>query len=252
MMYFFWYTSTGLSELWTPAALQQNRNSAASQRLLERIYLTAQTCKINCVAGEHRNRLQRSPESSSPNQLAGRKIESQGPSRLYTDNAFADHRRRCDQLAGRGFPAQMSGLSLERIKETVLAAENGDIPRHCRGRRDAKPGFVFPANFPCVGVHGVKEEIFRPDEHQASCNRRGRIDAVARGSTPNYFSGCSVEAIDSCISAAQIQVPLGCINGGVDSATEFLNPPRAPAGRIDCINFRIGTSEKYNSITTYR
>src|SRR5205807_6248367 len=146
----------------------------------------------------------------------------------------------------------MSGLSLECIKKPILAAEHRDISRNGRGRRYTQPSLVLPANFADVGVHGVKEKIFRPDQDQASCNRRGRVDAIARRSAPEYFSGTRFEAINSCIAAAKIQVLLGCINRGVDSATEFLNPARASACHIHRINFRIGASEKHNSVTTYR
>ena len=118
-------------------------------------------------------------------------------------------------------------------RETVLAAEDGEIPRNWQGEdANPEPGLVLPAYFPLCWrpSAGVKEKVFGPDEHEAAINRRGRVDAIACGSTPNYFSGSRVEAVNTRISGSRdVHVLLGCINRGVDSAAEFLDPSRVPA-----------------------
>src|SRR5581483_8990842 len=109
-------------------------------------------------------------------------------SRLNTNDALADHRGCCDQLARGGFPAQLPGLSLQRVEESVLAAENSQVARD-RGRGgDAQASFVLPAHFSGGGAHGVKEEIFRADENQITRNGRRGVDAIARWRTPQQFS----------------------------------------------------------------
>src|SRR5580704_16554018 len=131
MTYFFRSTRTWSTELWMLAAIARKKmTSADARRLSQRIDLTAQARQINNVAGEHRNRLDCSCQSSSPHNIAGGAVQGKCAFSLNTDHAIADNGWRGHHFAHQGFPAQAAGLSVERIKKTIFAANDCQVTRN--------------------------------------------------------------------------------------------------------------------------
>src|SRR5581483_1660381 len=111
-----------------------------------------------------------------------------------------------------------------------------------------KPVSYFQRTAPVVCIESVKEKILRANQDRVADHCRRRINAVAGRSTPQDFSGCEVETVNLAIAAAEIELLIGGVGGGIDAPSKVLCPAWTAGVGIHRIHPPIGAAEENYSI----